>query len=453
MENPTTPKGNSLMNSLAFPFKMFMMFLLTLFLFLLSLWIGNLVGERSGRQREAARAISTRMGGPQTCTGPVLMIPYIKGKAKKEWFLLPEQLNVHADVKPSIRRYSIYDIVTFHANIKMNGTFSMPQELPEGVSPDSVLWKESKILVGVTDQKGLQKGITLLINGKEKKYEPGTGTAHFLQQGIHAGISDLKAGNEDLRFDIVMPINGTDYLGFLPTARECEVNCQSPWSSPSFTGNHLPSTEPQVDAKGFKANWKITNLNHNIPMEWIDYNPVANVVHEVAVTGAVSEFGTGKDFGVKLMQPVNEYTLNDRANKYALLLIGLVFGMYLLFELLKKYRIHLAQYGLVGLAQLIFFLLLLAISEHTSFSVAYLIASLATLSLLTWYTRGFITKSNEVMLFAGVAAAVYFFIYLLLQLEDIALLVGAIGIFMIMTLVMGLLRKYQWFKEEPVQEH
>jgi inner membrane protein len=440
------------MQSIAFPFKMFMMFLLTFFLFLLSLWIGSLVGERSARQQEAANAISTRMGGSQTCTGPVLVIPYFKAKIRKEWYLLPEQLNVKADITPALRRYSIYDIVTYQSRLQMNGVFEMPKQLPEGVSSDSVLWRESSLVVGVTDQKGLQKGIVINFNGKPVQYEPGTGTQNFLQQGINSPIIDLQPGASQIPFDLLLPINGTDYLGFLPTARECEVNCQSPWTAPSFTGNHLPSNEPQIDAKGFRATWKVTNLNHNIPMQWTDYNPVANAIpgNEVATVAGVSpELSTGKGFGVKLMQPVNEYTLNDRANKYALLLIGLVFGMYLLFELLKKYRIHLAQYGLVGLAQLIFFLLLLAISEHTSFTVAYLIAAIATLSLLTWYTKGFISNNKEIFLFAGVAAAVYFFIYLLLQLEDIALLVGALGIFMIMTLVMGLLRKYQWFREEP----
>ena len=226
-------------------------------------------------------------------------------------------------------------------------------------------------------------------------------------------------------------MNGSKHLYFTPVGKTTRVHINSNWNSPSFTGSYLPDSREITDS-GFVANWQVLHLNRNYPQVW---------KHEIYPLNS-------SNFGVDLLFPVDEYQKSYRSTKYAIMFISLTFIIFLFIEIINKRRVHPVQYLMVSAGMLIFYTLLLSLSEQFGFNIAYLISSFAVVSLTTYYTY-IIFKSGKLTGLAGtVIGLLYVFLFTILQIQEYSLLLGSIGLFLILALVMYLSRKVDWYQSE-----
>ena len=207
------------------------------------------------------------------------------------------------------------------------------------------------------------------------------------------------------------------------------------WKSPGFIGSFSP--ESKIDANGFTANWNILHFNRNIPEAWTDHS-----IKSFAETS----------FGVNLVDTVDQYQQNMRSAKYALMFIALTFVVFFFVEILTRKKIHPLQYLLVGIALILFYSLLLSISEQLNFGAAYLIASIATIGLIVAYAHSIFKSIMSTGILAAFLSILYVFLYVVLQLEDIALLFGSIGLFIILGVIMYFSGKINFYKPESLDE-
>jgi len=250
----------------------------------------------------------------------------------------------------------------------------------------------------------------------------------LMPTGVSCPIA-VNSDGKNYQFSIPIKINGSEYLSFEPVGKSTSVNIRSDWHSPSFEGAFLPD-QREISANGFTAQWQVLDLNRPYPQQWKNT--------EVATFG-------NSGMAVRLIKPVDEYLKNTRSAKYAILVIGLTFMLYFFFEVLRKLFIHPFQYLLVGLALTIFYMLLLSLSEHVGFNNAYLISSFATIGLICGYSFSVLRLRRLVFQLFGLLVAIYGFIFVLLQLEDFALLAGSIGVFIALAAVMYGSRKVDWY--------
>jgi inner membrane protein len=268
-----------------------------------------------------------------------------------------------------------------------------------------------------------------------------------LPGGLMCNLPDGIAGKEKTDFRIHLSLKGSQGIYFSPVAANNKVSLTSTWPSPKFEGQFLPDTS-SISAEGFTAEWSILDINRQISQQWTDANPQSfqNVnPGRYEDGGSFASSNTGKPvFGVELIDTVDHYTKNARTVKYAFLLITLTFAVYFFCEVLKKQKVHPLQYGLVGAALVIFFILLLSLSEHLGFDPAYMVAASATILLITMYSRSIFSEKKYAMLAGSLLAALFGFIYIILQLEDYALLAGSLALFVIIAIIMYLTRKVKW---------
>ena len=232
-------------------------------------------------------------------------------------------------------------------------------------------------------------------------------------------------------FNCKLKLNGSSNINFIPIGKTTKVHVTGNWKSPGFIGNFSP--EHHITENGFEADWSILSFNRSIPEMWIDYP--GNSFDD-------------SSFGVSLIDPVNHYQQNMRSAKYAIMFIALTFVVFFFVEILTRKRIHPIQYLLVGFALILFYSLLLSISEQINFGTAYLIASIATIGLITAYTHSIFKNKIQTGALTGMLCLLYIFLYVVLQLEDVALLIGSIGLFVILGTIMFFSRKISWYKQE-----
>jgi inner membrane protein len=286
--------------------------------------------------------------------------------------------------------------------------------------------------------RGIEKQIKLRWNGEYFNFNPGVTTNDVVQNGINSPISINLMDSTDYNFSFSLDLKGSQLLYFTPVGKVTDVNMTSSWKNPSFDGAFLPDTR-KVTNKGFTANWNILNLNRNYPQAW---------------TG--SKFSLNESaFGINLLLPVDNYQKSYRAIRYAILFIGFTFMVFFFIEVLNRYFIHPVQYILVGIALVIFFILLISISEQLNFNSAYIISAIATLLLIAGYVKAILKSFKLTFLISGILFILYSFIFIIIQLQDLSLLIGSIGIFIVLGLVMYFSRKIDWDniviteKEEP----
>ncbi len=414
---------------------------LTLLLLIPNAMIQDLVGERQNRQTEAINDVSASWGIPQTITGPVLSIPY------SEWtqlendkrvesihtaYFLPQALHVDGKVDPELRKRGIYEIVLYQSDMTIAGAFGKPDFAALHIRPEDVHWDQAKLSLGIAGMSGIKNSIQLDWAGTTIRLEPGTANSKILLSGVSNAVP-VDAETEAYTFSIPVKLNGSGHLKFEPVGKETTVSLESGWPSPSFEGAFLPDRR-EVTQAGFSAGWKVLDLNRNYPQQWKD---------------DAYSFGTGSHpsahFGVRLLQTVDEYAKTERSSKYAILVIGLTFLIYFFFETLRRFHIHPFQYLLVGLALSVFYLLLLSLSEHLGFNAAYAVASAATIGLIAVYSAGVFKNLRLTVQLALLLALIYGFIFIVLQLEDYALLTGSIGIFAALAAVMFYSRNVDWY--------
>jgi len=402
-----------------------------------------LVSDREERRKEVVQEVSSKWAGAQTVNGPFLMIPYYDEQAsktnqsianKKYLYLLPDELNIDGKILPQIRHRSIFKVPVYNSMLQLTGKFRIakPDKLPVAIS--ALHFEEAVVCMGITDFKGIGENLQLKWNDSVSNFETGLPAIDWLKEGISNPVK-LTAGelvNGSGTFSINLTLKGSERLYIAPMGSTTKVHFESEWPNPAFDGKYLPDTNT-VSNKGFAADWKILQFNRSYPQYFIN----------------TSSYSIGESaFGINLLQPIDAYGQTMRSVKYAVLIIALTFFVYFFLEIYYRRSVHPLQYVLIGFALVIFYTLLLSISEYLQFALAYLISASATVLLISWYTNSIFKQWSIVLLFAFILSSLYIFIYVIIQLQDDALLFGSIGLFVLLTIIMYFSRKVNWSSEE-----
>jgi inner membrane protein len=401
--------------------------------------VGMLVGERETNRMTVEREVAEKWGGQQSLVGPILSVPYrYRTQGPNGEVLthvgytrfLPSILDIEGDLRPEIRYRGIYEVALYEVGLKWSGEFERPDLGLWKIPPEDVLWDEAVLTVGIPDLRGIKRAIVANWGEETLGFEPGTGGVSFCASGIHARVPRLEA-SENTRFSFELGLNGSRDLLFAPLGKETRLSLSSSWPSPSFTGQFLPESR-EVTPDGFSAEWNISYLTRPFPQQWRD--------GEVAPELLTQWMG-----GVTLFQPVDSYAKTGRTTKYGVLFLFLTFAVYFLFEILGRIRVHPFQYLLVGFALCLFYLLLLSLSEHIGFGTAYLLASAGTVGLIAVYSGSVLGSLGRAAAIGAGLAGLYSYLYVLLQLEDYALLLGSLGLFGLLSAAMVLTRRVDWY--------
>lgn len=400
--------------------------------------IKSLITERQVYREEALQDIQDKWGKSQKVAGPILTIPVqqIKLIDSKERIynyllhILPDDLNYEVKVTPEIRYRGMYKVVVYEANLDISGNFPNMNELAVNYSNYTFKWNEAYMTIGVPDMKGIQNQLEIDLNGKKYGVTPGVKNKDIISTGVafNTPINTEKL-KKKINFKTNLILKGSKDLQFYPIGKNTYINMESPWENPSFKGNFLPENR-NISENGFNAYWKVLNLNRNYPQNWIgDTYTIEN-----------------STFGVELLLPIDHYQKSMRSAKYALMLIFLTFICFLFFEILNNKRIHPIQYLLVSAGLVIFYILLLSLSEQIGFNKAYLLASAGIISLITIYTSSVFRSFKVNAFFAAILSTLYIYLFVILQMQDYALLMGSIGLFIILALMMYFSRRVNWYK-------
>lgn len=415
--------------------RLFIIGFLTFVLFIASLLVMGLVSDRQSTRSAAITEVSSKWGQNQQITGPLISIPfkeYIKDQNDKIITIikyahfLPDELKVTSDVAPEVRYRGIYEVVLYHSEITVSAIFSYPDNKLLNIPDEDILMEEAFLSLGISDMTGINDLIYFDWNGTRIEANPGIRSNDVLGAGISAPIQ-LNPEENGYTFSTTVDLNGSEMLTFSPVGKETGATVFSNWKDPSFTGSFLPDNH-NISDSSFTANWKILHLNRNYPQQWIGSQNI-----------------TYTNFGVNFFQPVDQYQQTFRTVKYAIMFISMTFLAFFLIELLNKKVMHPIQYLLIGFALLVFYTLLLAFSEHLTFQSAYLLSSAGIIGLITAYTKSVLGSNLQTGVIAGILVLLYGYLYIVLQLEDYALLMGSLLLFVVLAVVMYLTRKIDWF--------
>jgi inner membrane protein len=448
--------------------KMIMVGLLTLFLLIPLEYVKNLINERSQRKQEVVDEVAQLWGKDVQFYGPILRIPYktisettvVDEKTNKSTiqksstilyaYFFPEKLNNTSNiVKNTSLKRGIYNNVVFTADMNFDGHFSKPNFEKLDINPNDVIWDKATIIVKTTNLKSIKSDLNIKLNnhsfGFESKQDENTNIANPTNTEIIDSPSDVfygtletnsfnyqtLANTDKIIFKFNMKYNGSNAVKFIPVGKTTTINLNSDWESPSFEGAFAANDNTKtISAKGFHADWKIIDINRPFAQQHNDKIPNLN----------------DYAFGVKLIETVDQYQQNERASKYGFLVIGLTFLIFFLIQSISKIAIHIFQYTMIGLALIMFYTLLISITEHSTFAIAYIIAATAVILLICFYSVS-ILKNKKFPSFIGLSlSALYSFIFVIIQLENYALLVGSIGLFAILATIMYFSRKIEWNK-------
>ena len=408
--------------------------LLSVLLLIPQQFILRLINERYENASKAEREVSQLWSSSQRVTGPVIHIPD-KNDHKNDLYLLPEELKIKGNVKTEKRHRGIFDAMVYSANLDIKGSFTIP-DLPIFENSDYDTSK-AEILIALHDFRGLTENITLRLD--EETYAMKSN--HDSQMGsvlcCPVPFSEMQVG-QSVNFSVKMPIKGSESLTFLPLGNSTEVELTSDCKSPSFQGNYLPVSRTISD-KGFSASWKILAINRDFAQIVTGWGVLDNGPQWVNTMA--------NEFGVTLKVPVLQYQQTTRSVKYAYLFILMTFAIVFFLEYRHLTPIHPVQYLLIGIALLLFYTLLLSFSEHIPFLWSYLIATLMTIVLITGYLAGILKTKKTPIITGSFLLTLYVFMYVLLQMETYTLLVGSIGIFIILAVLMYASQKVKWYKD------
>lgn len=413
--------------------------ILILILLIPTSMVKNLILERKRSHSKIIKEISSKWGNEQTITSLVLSIPYKKYFKNRNNELvenivyahfLPKELKINGEIFTEIRYRSIYEVLLYNSKLKIEGKFLNPSfkdwsEITEG----NILLKDAFISLGISDMRGIKDNLFLNWNGKQYDFNSGLENDDVISSGVMVKIPlEMPENSKFHKFSLDLNINGSEKLFFVPVGKSTEININSKWKTPSFDGQFLPDTR-DISENGFSATWKISHLNRNYPQKWLETK------HKIDYSS----------FGLKLLIPANQYQKSMRSIKYAVLFIALTFLSFFFIEVTNKKKIHPIQYILVGLALVIFFVLLVSISEHLNFDIAFILSCIAVTTLITLYTKAIFKDKKLAGIIASILIIIYGFIYTILQLEDFALLIGSLGLFIVLTFAMYFSRKIDWY--------
>ena len=396
--------------------------------------IKDIILERQLNSEKVKKEISDQWALKQCFSGPVINIPLRTIPSEKDeksitriWHILPETLNISGIIKPEIRYRGIYQSVVYDSELKIKGNFIIPAE--DYLKNYEVLWNEAYYTVGISDNRGIKGKIILNTDSTELEAEPGVRDNDIFQAGI-SFISPLLIPGNMVSLDMSINLSGSEGLQLTPLGKTTSAHLQSEWTSPSFNGSFLPLSR-SVDETGFTADWEVTHLNRNFPQNWTGnaFNPLES------------------SFGLDLFQPVDHYQKSWRSSRYGILFIALTFLVLIFLEITRKETIHIFHYFLVALGLVLFFSLLNSISEQVGFNAAYLISSIATISMISVFAGTLFREKKTALIVFGMLLVLYSFIFVLLTLNDYAYLAGNIGLFLLLAVIMRLAGSLDLFRK------
>ncbi|VXC98162.1 Cell envelope integrity protein CreD [Pseudomonas sp. 8Z] len=432
-------------------FKLGAIALLILLLMIPLLMIDGLVDERQGLRYQVLQDIARSSSYRQQITGPILVVPYIKTthvwktrentgeryaeerQQRGQLYFLPERFALDGQISTELRARGIYEARLYRSDSQISGQFRVPARFGLGDDLGFYRFETPFLAVGISDIRGINNDLKLRLNGQTLSFAPGTHDSRF-GDGVHAALPALDSqGGQVLDFAFDLKLQGTEQLAVVPVGRDSRVSLKSDWPHPSFVGEYLPSRR-EITAEGFSAEWQTSFFATNL---------------EETLRGCEAQSQCiglfQRSFGVSFVDPVDQYLKTDRAIKYALLFIALTFATFFLFEVLKRLAVHPVQYALVGLSLALFYLLLLSLSEHLPFALAYGLSATACVGLIGFYVSFVLHSWQRGLGFGALLAALYAMLFGLLSAEDYALLMGSLLVFGVLGSVMVLTRKLDWY--------
>jgi inner membrane protein len=432
--------------------RMLMVGFLTLILLIPLLFIEDLIRERAHRQTSVVNEINKQWGDEVLVYGPMLKIPYKVFKEKKvkdiatnnEFkeiveetnyvYIFPETLNINSTINPEEKKRGIYRTSVYNGSVTMSGNFSTPDFKSLDIDTNNILWDKVIAVLKISNVKGIKDKIVMNMQGEyplASKFSIEKDMYNELTmnqlESKYVNISNIKQQKNE-SFTLSININGSERIQFIPIGKETTVNVKSNWKDANFFGEYLPYNSDKIHEDGFDAKWKVLDINRSFSQQYFNAIP------------DLKEFA----FGVDFMIPVDEYQKSERSAKYGFLVIGLTFLIFFLIQTLSKINIHPFQYLMIGLALTMFYTLLISISEHSNFLKAYLIAGISVIALITLYSKTILKNIKFPIFIALSLTALYTFIFVIIQLENYALLVGSIGLFVILAIVMFVSKKIDW---------
>ena len=440
-----------LMRSPAFKFIVIIVLILALAIPLLFVYL--MVNERAQYAASAKSEIGRAWGGEQTLRGPFIMVPTVRErtvrsrnetrteKIREFAIFLPEQLRIRPVARSEVRRRGIFEVPVYRSEIAVSGSFIAPEMRKIAQPGTEILWPEAVLALLISDVRGIKKTAEITLgDAPAVKFRSGlgleTGSRGRPLGAIHVPI-DEAAAKQGFPFAFKLDLNGSGALNFVPAGGETEIVAQSDWPHPSFQGSFLPESHTISD-QGFEATWRIPRLARG----------QSQTLHVSQPAGLM----TTTRFGVNFFQPVKFYSLAERALKYAQGFLAIVFFAVFVLEMQSRRSVHWIQYLFVGLALVVFYLILIGTSEHIGFEAGYLAASAATATLVGTYIGTVTASAARGAQIFGIIAVIYALLYLLLRVEDYALLIGSIAAFAMLATVMFATRNVDWSGREATPE-
>nr|XP_061810386.1 inner membrane protein CreD-like [Nerophis lumbriciformis] len=410
--------------------------------------VDSVVDERAARYQGVLSEIADIWGHTQTLIGPLLVVPYEyevtqqipyekkdgtieereKVTAHQDWAVfLPDAVDVTTTIDPQYRQRGIYRSLVYKAAVDLRGQFATPDFSRFANTPTRIDWQGAFLSLGLSDTRAIDDSAALEWAGQQIGFSPGTRYDELLCSGLHAEL-DGQPISESKNFSIALQLRGSEGFYFTPVGRQTTARFDSTWPDPSFRGAILP-TRHEIGEQGFEADWNIPHLARSYPQSWARGQdpPECQVLKDSRA-------------GVQLFEPVDFYRTSERAIKYAVLFIGLTFLAFFLFEHTLGVRLSVIQYALVGSALALFYLLLISLAEHIGFLGAYLLASVGVVSMVAMYAKAALRSITKGLAVGSILTAIYGLLYVLLQQQDYALLLGTLLLFAVLALTMYLTR-------------
>jgi len=406
--------------------------------------VDGVVLERAATKAQVEAEIGAQWGPSQIISGPVLVVPYeaprIRATSDGEQksfmethyaIFTPDELHIDATNRVQKRYKSIYEMLVYGADVAISGRFATPDFTPLNVTPAQIKWQSATLVLGISGVRAV-KSVSLNAAGADRAIEAGVLPYHPFGDGVRAAVplEGIGGGPLPLEFAFTLALNGRENLGFQPLGKQSEIAMSSDWPHPDFTGTLLPDNR-EITSDGFTAAWSISHIATGSPLSWL-----------------VDEFTLQPErtttIGVALAQPGDVHQQTDRIVKYGILVIGLTFGTMFVVGTLKRNRVHLVQYLLIGASITLFYLLLLSLAEQMDFGLSYLIASLVDIAIVAWYAGATIRRLLGWAV-GAILTLVHAYMYVLLQMESYSLLSGTIGLLVALLAIMIATRKVDWF--------
>lgn len=448
--SPPTPSGmRSPVHEIMSPQKLGLIALIVFAAIIPNLLISALIAERETRQGGVEQEFTRVWGPAQQIYSPILVVPFRSGAMMVRQFvrLAPTSLSVAANLQPQERKRGWFHATVYDARIELQGTFLVPDESRlrdlatsitsvAGDRNGQFLWNESFVAFGTAGNlAGFRSDDRIAISGTDTPWQPCLDILHDQRACSGASLILAKAPADTLQpgstvpFKLSASLRGTTSFNVLSGSKDLDATIRSSWPTPSFRGDILPVTST-VTAEGFDAHWQTMGFNAPRP-----------TLSPVIVDPAIWK---GADIGVDLIEAMPVYRMVSRVAKYSMLFVVLSFATYVAFELLSRLRIHVVQYGMLALSLSLFSLLLLSLSEPIGYTAGYWASAGLVLIQSTLYTAAVARRAVPALVFGGMLASIFAFLYVLLGLETYSLMIGAVALFIVVSALMVVTQAVNW---------